>query len=109
MFPCLVVVRKPPPQTVFALVGRLILSRVRPFVYQRLYEALGLAVGLRACRSFYGSHLLAGCLKLADFGDFRRSPDKVLVVRIGEFSANEPNESKDPPGERERPRHRLMN
>ena len=46
---------------------------------------------------------------MADFGDFRWNPDKVLVVRIGEFPANEPNESKDPSGERERPRHQLMN
>ena len=70
MFSCLVVVRKTPPQIAFALVGCLILSRVGPFVYQRLYETLGLAVGLPSVGS---GEKMARIKPLADIPEEFRS------------------------------------
>ena len=76
MLPRLVVVRKPPRQIAFALVGCLILVAVGPFVYQCLYEALSLAVGLMPVGS---GEKMAKVEPLADLPeDFR--PVASLVV-----------------------------
>ena len=76
MFSRLVVVPKPPRQIAFALVGCLIPSRIGPFVYQRLYEALGLAVGLRSVGS---GEKMTKIEPLADFPEESRSVASPVV------------------------------
>ena len=60
----------------FALVGSLILSRVDPFVYQRLYEALGLSVDLRPVGS---GEKMAKFEPLADLPEYFRSIASPIV------------------------------